>query len=88
VSLALRPLGFGGVPSLHNGISDGSYSTKTSCGAGNKRDNVTVIYTPWSNLRKDGSMVVGQVSFHDQKKVSNSSVRAANDRFLLGIHRQ
>ena len=37
--------------------------------AGNKKDNVTVIYTPWSNLRKDGSMATGQVSFKDQKKV-------------------
>lgn len=33
---------------------------------GNKRDNITVIYTPWSNLLKNGSMDVGQVSFKDQ----------------------
>jgi hypothetical protein len=37
--------------------------------SGNKKDNVTVIYTPWSNLKKDGSMAVGQVSFKDQKMV-------------------
>jgi hypothetical protein len=36
---------------------------------GNKKDNVTVIYTPWSNLKKDGSMAVGQVSFKDPRKV-------------------
>lgn len=36
---------------------------------GNKKDNITVIYTPWSNLKKDGSMAVGQVGFHDPKKV-------------------
>jgi hypothetical protein len=36
---------------------------------GNKKDNVTVIYTPWSNLKKDGSMAVGQVGFHNQKMV-------------------
>jgi NFACT protein RNA binding domain len=34
---------------------------------GNKKDNVTIIYTPWSNLRKDASMATGQVSFHDPK---------------------
>jgi len=39
--------------------------------AGNKKDNITVIYTPWSNLRKDGSMDVGQVGFKDPKKVPN-----------------
>src|SRR5579859_4643887 len=39
-------------------------------GPGNKKDNVTVIYTPWSNLKKDGSMAVGQVGFKDPRKVS------------------
>ncbi|TVY29706.1 Coiled-coil domain-containing protein [Lachnellula hyalina] len=38
-------------------------------GPGNKKDNVTVIYTPWANLKKDGSMAVGQVSFKDPRKV-------------------
>ena len=36
---------------------------------GNKRDNITIIYTPWSNLKKNGSMATGQVGFKDQKKV-------------------
>lgn len=40
---------------------------------GNKKDNITIIYTPWSNLKKDGSMAVGQVSFKNQKTVSSSS---------------
>ncbi|KAJ9669387.1 hypothetical protein H2201_000254 [Coniosporium apollinis] len=29
--------------------------------AGNKKDNITVIYTPWSNLKKDGSMAVKKI---------------------------
>ncbi len=33
-----------------------------------------MIYTPWSNLRKDGSMAVGQVSFKDEKKVKRIHV--------------
>jgi hypothetical protein len=37
--------------------------------SGNKKDNITIIYTPWSNLKKDGSMDVGQVSFKDPRKV-------------------
>lgn len=36
---------------------------------GNKKDNVNIVYTPWSNLKKDGSMAVGQVGFRDQRKV-------------------
>ena len=43
--------------------------------AGNKKDNITVIYTPWNNLKKDGSMAVGQVGFRDQKKVRYSFFR-------------
>lgn len=41
--------------------------------SGNKKDNITVIYTPWSNLKKDGSMAVGQVGFKDQRKVRVST---------------
>ena len=36
---------------------------------GNKRDNVNVIYTPWSNLNKTGDMAIGQVGFHREDKV-------------------
>ncbi|MCJ1275280.1 hypothetical protein MMC21_003081 [Puttea exsequens] len=42
--------------------------TKANSIEGNKRDNVTVIYTPWSNLLKSGGMATGQVSFKDGKK--------------------
>ncbi|KAK3943510.1 hypothetical protein QBC46DRAFT_377292 [Diplogelasinospora grovesii] len=50
-------------------LTDLGQLTKANSIEGNKKDNVTVIYTPWSNLKKDGSMAVGQVSFKDQKKV-------------------
>jgi hypothetical protein len=37
--------------------------------AGNKKDNINIVYTPWSNLKKDGSMATGQVGFKDHRKV-------------------
>lgn len=37
--------------------------------SGNKKDNLTIIYTPADNLKKTGDMAVGQVSFHNDKKV-------------------
>lgn len=37
--------------------------------AGNKVNNVDVVYTPWSNLKKTASMDVGQVGFHSSKMV-------------------
>ncbi|GAB1313297.1 Coiled-coil domain-containing protein 25 [Madurella fahalii] len=50
-------------------LTDLAQLTKANSIEGNKKDNITIIYTPWSNLRKDGSMAVGQVSFKDHKKV-------------------
>ncbi|KAG7112174.1 Coiled-coil domain-containing protein 25 like [Verticillium longisporum] len=50
-------------------LDDLAQLTKANSIEGNKKDNVTVIYTPWSNLKKDGSMATGQVSFKDPRKV-------------------
>ncbi|KAF2952286.1 hypothetical protein DAI22_01g325950 [Oryza sativa Japonica Group] len=36
---------------------------------GNKMNNVEVVYTPWSNLKKSPSMDVGQVGFHNTRMV-------------------
>jgi len=41
---------------------------------GNKENNITVVYTPWSNLKKTGGMDVGQVGFHQPKLVLKSKV--------------
>ncbi|KAI1173186.1 coiled-coil domain-containing protein 25 [Nemania sp. FL0916] len=50
-------------------LTDLGQLTKANSIEGNKKDNITVIYTPWSNLKKDGSMAVGQVGFKDQRRV-------------------
>jgi hypothetical protein len=50
-------------------LTDLAQLTKANSIEGNKKDNITIIYTPWSNLKKDGSMAVGQVSFKDQRQV-------------------
>ncbi|KAH0490822.1 hypothetical protein TgHK011_002274 [Trichoderma gracile] len=55
-------------------VMDLAQLTKANSIEGNKKDNVTIIYTPWSNLKKDGSMDVGQVSFHDPRKVKRMLV--------------
>ncbi|KAL8908693.1 MAG: hypothetical protein Q9207_000661 [Kuettlingeria erythrocarpa] len=49
-------------------VEDCAQLTKANSIEGNKKDNVAVIYTPWSNLLKNASMVTGQVGFRDQKK--------------------
>ncbi|OCK77399.1 DUF814-domain-containing protein [Lepidopterella palustris CBS 459.81] len=55
-------------------LEDCAQLTKANSIEGNKKDNITVIYTPWSNLKKDGSMAVGQVGFKDQRKVKKIHV--------------
>lgn len=37
--------------------------------AGCKSNNVDIVYTMWSNLKKTPDMDVGQVGFHKQKEV-------------------
>jgi hypothetical protein len=56
-------------------LVDCAQLTKANSIEGNKKDNVTIVYTPWSNLKKDGSMAVGQVGFKDQRKVSSYVLR-------------
>ena len=55
-------------------LTDCGQLTKANSIDGNKKDNVTVIYTPWSNLKKSGDMAVGQVGFKDNKLVRKVSV--------------
>ncbi|KAF2019963.1 DUF814-domain-containing protein [Aaosphaeria arxii CBS 175.79] len=57
-----------------NLLIDCAQLTKANSIEGNKKDNITVIYTPWSNLKKDGSMAVGQVGFKDNRKVKRVHV--------------
>jgi len=59
------------------------YKNKAKAHPGNKKDNITVIYTPWSNLKKDGSMATGQVGFKDQRKVKHVVFELFTTNFLL-----
>ncbi|KAF9344803.1 Coiled-coil domain-containing protein 25 [Mortierella sp. AD094] len=44
-------------------LNDLAQLVKANSIEGNKKNNLTIIYTPWSNLKKSGDMDVGQVSF-------------------------
>lgn len=50
-------------------IEDCAQLTKANSIQGCKQNNVAVVYTPWANLKKTGSMDVGQVGFHRDKDV-------------------
>ncbi|KAF8817067.1 cytoplasmic protein [Phlegmacium glaucopus] len=50
-------------------LADCAQLVKANSIEGNKKDDLTIIYTPAANLKKSGDMAVGQVSFHNDKKV-------------------
>ncbi|KAF5860836.1 Coiled-coil domain-containing protein 25 [Aspergillus alliaceus] len=68
-------------------LEDCAQLTKANSIEGNKRDNITVIYTPWSNLMKDGSMAAGQVSFHNSKLVRKVFVRQRENAIVNRLNK-
>ncbi|XP_057404130.1 coiled-coil domain-containing protein 25 isoform X7 [Balaenoptera acutorostrata] len=49
---------------------------------GCKMNNVNVVYTPWSNLKKTADMDVGQIGFHRQKDVKIVTVEKKVNEIL------
>ncbi|RMZ72720.1 Coiled-coil domain-containing 25 [Pyrenophora seminiperda CCB06] len=68
-------------------LVDCAQLTKANSIEGNKKDNVTVVYTPWSNLKKDGSMAVGQVGFKDQRKVKRIHVEQRENAIVNRLNK-
>ncbi|XP_064382283.1 coiled-coil domain-containing protein 25-like [Halichondria panicea] len=50
-------------------VSDCAQLVKANSIQGCKINNVSVVYTPFSNLKKTAGMDVGQVGFHNSRKV-------------------
>lgn len=66
--------------SFHKGIPEDLLAelaqlVKANSIEGNKKDNLTIIYTPASNLKKTGEMDVGTVSFHKDNLVKRVFVQ-------------
>ncbi|KAL4209744.1 DUF814-domain-containing protein [Rhizopus microsporus] len=55
-------------------VDDCAQLVKANSIEGNKKNNITVIYTPWDNLKKTPGMETGQVTFHNHKKVKRVHV--------------
>ena len=55
-------------------VRDAAQWVKAQSIEGCKLATATVLYTPWANLRKDGSMATGQVSFHAPAAVRRYAV--------------
>lgn len=63
-------------------IAEAAQITKENSIEGCKLNNLTIIYTPYQNILKDGSMDVGTVSFHNDKAVRRTIVKEKDKEFL------
>lgn len=68
-------------------LTDCAQLTKANSIEGNKKDNVTVVYTPWSNLKKTGDMATGQVGFHQQKLVKKIRVEKRENAIVNRLNK-
>jgi len=68
-------------------LTDCGQLTKANSIEGNKKDNVTVIYTPWSNLKKSGNMATGQVGFKDNKMVKRLYVEKRENAIVNRLNK-
>ncbi|WEW55636.1 hypothetical protein PRK78_001067 [Emydomyces testavorans] len=71
-------------PSLRRYSFSNTYTIMIS---GNKKDNIAVIYTPWSNLLKTASMATGQVSFHNPKLTRKMFVPARQNPIVNRLNK-
>ncbi|KAL1775789.1 coiled-coil domain-containing protein 25 isoform X2 [Sigmodon hispidus] len=61
---------------------DCAHLVKANSIQGCKTNNVNVVYTPWSNLKKTADMDVGQIGFHRQKDVKTVTVEKKVNEIL------
>ncbi|KAF7817139.1 coiled-coil domain-containing protein 25 [Senna tora] len=68
-------------------LEDCAQLVKANSIQGNKVNNIDVVYTPWSNLKKTASMDVGQVGFHNPKMVRTVRVEKRINEIVNRLNR-
>ncbi|KAG2691808.1 hypothetical protein I3843_08G024400 [Carya illinoinensis] len=68
-------------------LEDCAQLVKANSIQGNKVNNIDVVYTPWSNLKKTASMDVGQVGFYSSKMVRTVRVEKRVNEIVNRLNR-
>ena len=68
-------------------LTDCVQLTKANSIQGCKQNSVPIVYTLWSNLKKSGSMDVGQVGFHHDKEVHSITVEKKINEILNRLNK-
>nr|CAG4644373.1 EOG090X0FII [Lepidurus arcticus] len=61
-------------------LEDAAQLVKANSIQGNKMNNLEVVYTMWSNLKKTPSMEVGQISFHKDKEDGEGFIKVSKKK--------
>jgi len=70
-----------------NVLEDCAQLVKGNSIEGNKINNVSVVYTPWTNLKKTNAMEVGQVGFHQAQLVRKIQVEKRKNEIMNRLNK-
>jgi len=68
-------------------IEDAARLDKANSISGNKMNDIDVVYTMWSNLKKTDGMVAGQVGFHKDKEVRKIRVSKRENHIVNRLNK-
>ncbi|GAC73704.1 predicted coiled-coil protein [Moesziomyces antarcticus T-34] len=68
-------------------VNDCSQLVKANSIEGNKKANITIIYTPWSNIKKTGDMAVGAVTFFNDRKVKRFHIKEKDNSIVNRLNK-
>ncbi|WFD23440.1 hypothetical protein MEQU1_002130 [Malassezia equina] len=68
-------------------LEDCSQLVKANSIEGNKKNNITIIYTPHSNVKKTGDMAVGAVSFYNDRLVKRFYVKERKNEIVNRLNK-
>ncbi|PWN47973.1 DUF814-domain-containing protein [Violaceomyces palustris] len=68
-------------------LQDCAQLVKANSIEGNRKNNLTIIYTPWSNVKKTGDMAIGAVSFHNDRKVKRTFVKERDNTIVNRLNK-
>lgn len=68
-------------------LEDAAQLVKANSIVGSKMNDIDVVYTMWSNLKKTPSMDVGQVGFHLNKEVRTIHVTKHNNAIINRLNK-
>ncbi|XP_011499256.1 PREDICTED: coiled-coil domain-containing protein 25 isoform X2 [Ceratosolen solmsi marchali] len=68
-------------------LEDAAQLVKANSSDGSKMNDIDVVYTMWSNLKKTPGMDVGEVTFHKEREVRKIHVNKRNNSIVKRLNK-